>query len=51
MYDTLIMKNGSVPMTRRIDILKLIIIAAAIGGLFYYLAHYGLRLPSGPSPS
>lgn len=39
MYDTVIMKNGSVTMTRRIDILKIIIVAAAIGVLFYYLAH------------
>jgi hypothetical protein len=37
-------------MTRRIDILKIIIIAAAIGILFYCLAHYGLSLP-GTSPS
>jgi hypothetical protein len=50
MYDILIMKNGSVPMTRRIDILKIIVVAAAIGILFYYLAHYGLSLPPGPSP-
>jgi hypothetical protein len=51
MYDPFIVKNGSVPMTRRIDILKIIIIAAALGILFYYLAHYGLSLPPGPSPS
>ena len=38
-------------MTRRIDILKIIVVAAAIGILFYYLAHYGLSLPPGPSPS
>jgi hypothetical protein len=36
------MVNGIVPMTRRIDILKLIAVAATIGGVFYYLAHYGL---------
>ena len=28
-----------VPMTRRVDILKIIVVAAAIGILFYYLAH------------
>jgi hypothetical protein len=33
-------------MTRRIDILKLIVVAAIIGGIFYYLAHYGLHTPS-----
>ena len=42
MYDPLIMKNGSVPMNRRIDILKIIIVAAAIGVVFYFLAHHGL---------
>ena len=40
----LIMK-GVVPMTRRIDILKIIAVAATIGIVFYYLAHYGLHWP------
>jgi hypothetical protein len=35
------MKIGVVPMTRRIDILKVIAFAAAIAILFYFLAHRG----------
>jgi len=33
---------GSVPMTHRIDILKILGVAATIGIVFYYLAHHGL---------
>ena len=32
-------------MTRRSDIIKILIIAALLGALFYYLAHYGLSWP------
>jgi hypothetical protein len=32
-------------MTRRIDILKIIVVCAVLGGLFYYLANYGLSWP------
>jgi|GEM_PF-2485235 hypothetical protein len=32
-------------MTRRIDILKILIAAAILAGLFYYLATYGLSWP------
>jgi hypothetical protein len=42
MYYTFIMKIGGVPMTRRIDILKIIAVAATIGIVFYFLAHHGL---------
>jgi hypothetical protein len=33
-------------MTRRSDILKIFVIAAVLAGALYYLAHYGLHLPS-----
>jgi hypothetical protein len=33
--------NGVLPMTRRIDILKIFAVAATIGAVFYYLAHHG----------
>ena len=33
--------SGVVPMTRRIDILKIIAVAVVIGVVFYYLAHRG----------
>jgi hypothetical protein len=36
------MKIGVVPMTRRIDILKIFAVAAVIGAVFYYLAHHGV---------
>jgi hypothetical protein len=42
MYNILIMKIGGVLMTRRIDILKIIAVAATIGIVFYFLAHHGL---------
>lgn len=42
MYNILIMKIGDVLMTRRIDILKIIAVAATIGVVFYFLAHRGL---------
>jgi hypothetical protein len=41
MSDILIMKNGVVPMTSRFDLLKVFAVAAAIGLLFYFLAHRG----------
>jgi hypothetical protein len=41
MYDILIMRNGVVPMTSRFDLLKVFVVAAAIGLLFYFLAHRG----------
>ena len=41
MYDILIMRNGVVPMTSRFDLLKVFAVAAAIGLLFYFLAHRG----------
>jgi hypothetical protein len=31
-------------MTRRIDIVKILVVAATIGAVFYYLANYGLSL-------
>ena len=45
MYDICITKIGVVPMTRRSDIIKIFVIAALLGVLFYYLAHYGLSVP------
>jgi hypothetical protein len=42
MYNILIMKIGGVLMTRRIDILNIIAVAATIGIVFYFLAHHGL---------
>ena len=45
MYDICITKIGVVPMTRRSDIIKILVIAALLGVLFYYLAHYGLSVP------
>ena len=45
MYDICITKIGVVPMTRRSDIIKILVIAALLGALFYYLAHYGLSWP------
>jgi len=42
MYNILIMKIGGVLMTRRIDILKIIAVAATIGIVFYFLAYHGL---------
>jgi len=38
-------KIGIVPMTRRSDIIKIFVLAALLGAVFYYLAHYGLSLP------
>jgi hypothetical protein len=35
------MLNGVEPMANRIDILKIVAVAAAIGIVFYYLAHRG----------
>jgi hypothetical protein len=40
-YYIFVMKIGSVLMTRRIDILKIIAVAATIGIVFYFLAHHG----------
>jgi hypothetical protein len=45
MYDICITMIGVVPMTRRSDIIKILVIAALLGALFYYLAHYGLSVP------
>jgi hypothetical protein len=33
-------------MTNRFDLLKVVIIAAVLAGALYYLANYGLHLPS-----
>ena len=41
LFDILIL-NGVVPMTNRIDILKIVAVAAAIGIVFYFLAHRGV---------
>jgi hypothetical protein len=40
---------GVVPVTRRSDIIKVFIVAALLGAVFYYLAHYGLSLPHSTS--
>ena len=37
MYDICITKIGVVPMTRRSDIIKILVIAALLGALFYYM--------------
>ena len=34
--------NGVGPMTNRIDILKIVAVAGAIGVVFYFLAHRGV---------
>jgi hypothetical protein len=36
-------------VTRRSDIIKVFIVAALLGAVFYYLAHYGLSLPHSTS--
>ena len=41
MYNIVIMKIGGVLMTRRIDILKIIAVAATIGIVFFFLFNYG----------
>jgi hypothetical protein len=42
MYAILIKKIEGVPMTRRSDLAIIFAVAATVGILFYYLAHYGL---------
>ena len=37
-------------MTRRSDILTIFAVAAVLALVFYYLAHYGLHLPSEIEP-
>jgi hypothetical protein len=44
LYDR-ITKIGVGSMTSRFDLIKIFVIAAILGGAFYYLAHYGLSLP------
>jgi hypothetical protein len=38
-------------MTRRSDILKIFAVAAVLALVLYYLAHYGLHLPSEIEPA
>lgn len=42
MYDVCLTKMGVIPMTSRLDLIKIIGVAALVGILFYYLAHRGL---------
>jgi hypothetical protein len=42
--------RGAVPMSRRSDILKIFAVAAVLAMALYYLAHYGLHLPSEIEP-